>query len=366
MIDPPRDEVNEAIAKCHASGIRPVMITGDHPATALAIARELHIAVAGQRAVTGVELDQMTDAELSGQVEQIPVYARVTAEHKLRVIRAWQSRAMIVAMTGDGVNDAPAIKAADIGIAMGVAGSDVTKEASDMVLMDDNFASIVNAVEEGRGIFDNIQKVLQYLLSCNFGEILLMLVASLLGWPAPLLPIQLLWINLVTDGLPALALALEPPEPDVMRRQPRPVSESILNWRQSWAIGLQGVLVAGVALGAFTFAGWTYTHDVAAARAMTFSVLVYAELFRALAARSLTRTWGQLGFFSNPALLLAVVLSGLLQLGIVLLPFTQTVFQISLHSTWDWLVVFGLALMPVTCIELVKLIHARFATVAVP
>ena len=228
MIDPPREEVKAAVGRCREAGIRPVMITGDHPATALAIARELGIASDGDRVVSGQELDAMAGDALEAEVERIPVYARVKAEHKLRVVRAWKSRGDVVAMTGDGVNDAPAVKAADIGIAMGVTGTDVTKEASDMVLTDDNFTSIVGAVEEGRGIFDNIQKFIHYLLSSNTSEILLMLFAALAGWPAPLAAVQLLWINLVTDGLPALALGMEPPERDIMRRPPRPPREPVI------------------------------------------------------------------------------------------------------------------------------------------
>ncbi len=222
MIDPPREEAKEAVLRSRAAGIRPVMITGDHPLTAMAIARELHIAGSEDRVLTGQDLDAMSDQDLLSQVELVAVYARVSAEHKLRVVKAWKQRGQIVAMTGDGVNDAPAVKAADIGIAMGVTGTDVTKEASDMVLTDDNFASIVNAVEEGRSIFDNIQKFVHFLLSCNAGEVLLMFVSALIGWPVPLLAIHILWINLVTDGLPALALGMEPPERDIMSRPPRP------------------------------------------------------------------------------------------------------------------------------------------------
>jgi P-type Ca2+ transporter type 2C len=361
MIDPPREEAKVAVEKCRQAGIRPVMITGDHPATALAIARELGIATRDEYALSGVQLDTLSDAQLASQVEQIAVYARVSAEHKLRVVNAWKSRNQIVAMTGDGVNDAPAIKAADIGIAMGIAGTDVTKEASDMVLTDDNFASIVNAVEEGRSIFDNIQKVLQYLLSCNFGEILLMLVASILGWPAPLLPIQLLWINLVTDGLPALALSLEPPEPGVMQRKPRSPKESILSWRLSWNILFQGLLVGGSAFTMFAYSYSRHPEQLNEARAMTFCVIVYAELLRALAARSQTLTWGQLGFFSNPTLLAAILVSGMLQVGVVILPFTQPVFSVATHATGEWLLIAILALTPVSVIEIAKLAQARLS-----
>ncbi|MFO0915898.1 MAG: cation-translocating P-type ATPase [Pirellulales bacterium] len=354
MIDPPREEARVAVDTCRRAGIRPVMITGDHPATALAVARELGMVGVDDRAVAGQELEAMSEEDLASEVEHIPVYARASAEHKLRIIKAWKSRGQVVAMTGDGVNDAPAIQAADIGIAMGITGTDVTKEASDMVLTDDNFASIVSAVEEGRGIFDNIQKVLQFLLSCNVGEILLMLVASVLGWPAPLLPIQLLWINLVTDGLPALALSLEPPEPDVMRRKPRRPTESILSTRLGLAILLQGSLVGLVGLLAFGLSYGSHPGNDDRARAMTFCVIVYAELFRALAARSQTLTLGQLGFWTNPHLLLAISVSGMLQLSVAVVPFTQHVFDIPTHTAFEWFAIVALALTPVTCIEITK------------
>jgi Ca2+-transporting ATPase len=311
--------------------------------------------------VSGRELDGLADAELAARVDRIAVYARVSAEHKLRVVRAWRARGDVVAMTGDGVNDAPAVKAADIGIAMGVTGTDVTREASDMVLTDDNFASIVNAVEEGRGIYENIQKVLLYLLSCNLGEILLLLCASLLGWPAPLIPAQVLWINLVTDGIPALALTVERPEPGVMLRPPRPVREAILSARTLLTILFQGVLVGGAALAAFVW-GWAGgSADPRAARSMAFCTLVAAELLLALAARSRTLTLGQLGFFGNPALLAAVVFSGVLQLGVVTLPVTRAVFQESGHSASRWLIILGLGLAPVTIVELGKLLRGGAA-----
>jgi P-type Ca2+ transporter type 2C len=314
----------------------------------------------GDRAISGPELERTTDEDLASQVDRISVYARASAEHKLRIVKAWKSKGQVVAMTGDGVNDAPAIKAADIGIAMGITGTDVTKEASDMVLTDDNFASIVSAVEEGRGIYDNIQKVLQFLLSCNAGEILLMFVAGLLGWPAPLLPIQLLWINLVTDGLPALALSLEPPEPDVMRRKPRRRDESILSAQLGWTILWQGLLVGAVGLTAFGYSYLKHGGDVERARAMTFCVVVYAELLRGLAARSPKLTLWQLGVFTNPQLLLAIVVSGMLQVSVAVFPFSQQVFDVPAHTTVEWVLIAALALTPVTLIEVAKTAQQRF------
>ena len=354
MIDPPRDEVKGAVVRCREAGIRPVMITGDHPATAAAIARELGIATESDVVVTGHELDSLSDDELANRAEHIAVYARVAPEHKLRVVRALKARGHVVAMTGDGVNDAPAVKAADIGIAMGITGTDVTRETAAMVLMDDNFTSIVNAVEEGRAIYDNIQKFLLYLLSCNIGEMLLMLVATLIGWPTPLVPVHLLWINLVTDGLPALALAMEPPEPDLMRRRPRRSNESMLSWSMGGVVLGQGALLAIVGLVAF---GISYNHngDVTQARTMTFCVVVYGELFRALAARSSIWTFWQLGPATNPYVFAAVAISALLQVSIIALPFTRTIFEASSHTPLEWLLLVLLALAPVTVIELTKL-----------
>ncbi len=354
MIDPPRDEVKQAVVRCREAGIRPVMITGDHPATATSIARELGIASETDRVVSGQDLDAMSDEELAKDVERIAVYARVSPEHKLRVVRAWKGRGEIVAMTGDGVNDAPAVKAADIGIAMGISGTDVTREAAAMVLMDDNFASIVNAVEEGRAIYDNIQKFLIFLLSCNAGELMLMLVATLFGWPIPLIPVQLLWINLVTDGLPALALAMEPPEPGLMRRRPRRSTESMLSWSLGSSVLGQGALLAAVGLAAFGF-NYRQESDLDQARTMTFCVVVYAELFRSLAARSRVLTFWQLGPATNWYLFAAVAISGLLQVGIITLPFTRVIFEATIHTPMEWGMLLTLALTPVTVIELVKL-----------
>jgi Ca2+-transporting ATPase len=355
MIDPPRDEVKEAVNRCHAAGIRPVMITGDHPDTAWAIARELLIADEDSQVMTGQELNATSDAELAANVGQIAVFARVTAEHKLRVVRAWQARGQVVAMTGDGVNDAPAVKAADIGIVMGITGTDVTKEAADMVLTDDNFTSIVNAVEEGRGIFDNIQKFLHFLLSSNASEVLFMFVAAIIGWPAPLIPIQLLWINLVTDSLPALALAMEPPEWDVMQRRPRKAREPVITWSRGRQILFHGSLIAIATLAAFH---WTYDGSEASlhvARTVAFSVLTFSQIFYSLGCRSQRFTMPQLGLLSNPHLFAAIALSSVLQVTVLSFSFLHPVFGIVSIRPWNWFLIFVLSLIPVTIIEVIKL-----------
>ena len=366
MIDPPREDVRDAVQLCLIAGIRPVMITGDHPETALAIAQELHIAGPESRVMSGQGLDSLTDDALAAQVSSISVFARVTAEHKLRVVRALKAGGQIVAMTGDGVNDAPAVRAADIGIAMGVTGTDVTKEASDMVLMDDNFASIVSAVEEGRGIFDNIQKVVHYLLSCNTGEVLLMFIAALLGWPVPLMAIQILWINLVTDGLPALALGMEPPERDIMQRPPRPPEEPVLTRQRGLLILFHGTLVATAAAIGFWIVYRGVPAHLARARTMAFCIMAFSQLFMAIGCRSQRFTMPELGLLTNPFLLGTIVISGLLQLSVVTLPFAQPVFEVATHLTGEWLPLIALSLAPVTVIEVVKLARAWWNPLGVP
>ena len=357
MIDPPRDEARSAVRLCRQAGIRPVMITGDHPVTALAIARELDMARESDRVLTGRELDERSDAELGDAVAEVAVFARVSAEHKLRIVRAWQARGQVVAMTGDGVNDAPAVRAADIGIAMGITGTDVTKEASDMVLTDDNFASIVGAVEEGRGIFDNIRKFIHYLLASNASEVLLMLSAAVLGWPAPLSAVQLLWINLVTDGLPALALGMEPPERDIMNRPPRPPHEHVITRRVGLRILYHGLLMGTIGVSAFAL---TYRHDgdLARARLVTFSTLAFTQLFFSFACRSGARTLPELGPFSNPYLFWAIASSSILQIAAVTVSPARSIFDIPAHPAGLWFFILPFALIPVTIVELAKLLHA--------
>lgn len=363
MIDPPREEVKEAVARCHAAGVRPVMITGDHPETASAIARELHIADKSSRTVTGRELSEMTDEQLAGAVDRIAVYARVAPEHKLRVVNAWKKRGDVVAMTGDGVNDAPAVRAADIGIAMGITGTDVTKDASDMVLTDDNFTSIVNAVEEGRGIFENIQKFIHFLLSCNAGEVMLMFFAALVGWAAPLQAVHLLWINLVTDGLPALALAMERPEKDIMNRPPRPPRESVITLKRGGLMLLHGSLIATAAAVGFALVYDRNSSDAAnpvRARTVAFCIMSFSQLLFSFGCRSHSRTMFELGPFTNPYLLGAICISTLLQLSVVWLPFARPFFEVEQPPVGDWWIIIALALVPVTVIEVGKIVIALF------
>ena len=357
MIDPPRREAKTAVQTCRTAGVHPVMITGDHPAAALAIAREIGIVRDGERMMTGAELDQVPDDQLAARVRGVSAYARVTAAHKLRIIQAWRANGQIVAMTGDGVNDAPAVKAADIGIAMGVSGTDVTKEASDMVLTDDNFASIVNAIEEGRTILDNIRKVIHYLLASNASEILFMVFGALAGWPPPLLAIQILWINLVSDSLPALALAVEPPEDGVMSRPPRPPHEPVIAPGQGRVILWHGVLMAAAAALAFAVAYRGDDNNLPRARTVAFCTIALAQLFYAFTCRSPHRTLPQLGLLSNARLLGAILIAGSMLLAVLALPFARPVFGIAVESIWDWALAVGIALAPVTVVEVTKLLR---------
>ncbi len=360
MIDPPRPEVREAMAKCRTSGIRTVMITGDHRNTAVAIARELGFYGPGARALTGEDVDRLSDAALDAAVEDVAVYARVSPEHKLRAVQAWKRRGEIAAMTGDGVNDAPAVKEADIGVAMGITGTDVTKEVSDMVVTDDNFASIVAAVEEGRGIYDNIRKFIHFLLSCNLGEILVMFVTALVGLPVPLLPIQLLWVNLVTDGLPALALGVDPVDPNIMERPPRKPDEPVITGARGWLIGLQGVLIAACSLGAYLFVLLYEKEGIELARTSALATLACSQLFHAFNCRSMRDSLFKLKIFSNPQLVGATLLSFLLQLAVIYVPFLQPIFKTRALSPLDLGVMIAFSSLPLWIMEIVKALNRRF------
>ncbi|MHB9057982.1 MAG: cation-translocating P-type ATPase [Bacillota bacterium] len=339
MIDPPRKEVYGAIQTCRRAGIRTVMITGDHPATARAIAQEIKILEEGEvprgAVLSGRDLDRMSDRELARAAQVARVYARVSPHHKLRIVKALKQKGQVVAMTGDGVNDAPAVKEADIGVAMGQTGTDVTKEASAMVLADDNFATIVAAVEEGRAIYDNIRKFIRYLLSCNVGEILTMFLAAVSGLPLPLLPIQILMVNLVTDGLPAMALGVEPGEPDVADRPPRPPQESVFAQRLAIKITLRGVIIGLCTLGVFWLA-MKAGADVDHARTLAFATLVSSQLIHVFDCRSERRSVLKLGLFSNGFLLVAVAISTAMMLGAIYLPGMEHIFKTVPLGLGDW------------------------------
>ena len=358
LMDPPRPEVKGAVAKCHLAGVRPVMITGDHRATALAVARELDIARPGDWTVTGAELDFMPQELLEHDIEKFAVFARVSPEHKLRIVQAWQKRGKVVAMTGDGVNDAPALKAADIGCAMGKAGTDVAKGASDMILTDDNFSTIVSAIEEGRGIYSNIRKAIHYLLSCNIGEIFTIFAATLLGFgQMPLAPVQLLWLNLVTDSLPALALGVEPVEEGVMEADPRDASAGLFDRKFSLRLAWQGLMVGGLTLAAY-FLGFTLLAvpglEGASANTMAFATLTLCQLFHAFNVRSEDRSLFSQGVLSNPAMNRAFLAGLAMQLSVLLIPPLQGVFSVSPMTPPQWCAVLALAMAPIPICEAAK------------
>ena len=358
MIDPPRPEAKAAVAVCRKAGIKPVMITGDHVVTASAIAKELGILEDGDKAITGAELDAMTEEQLDNEVEHISVYARVSPENKIRIVKAWQRKNQVVSMTGDGVNDAPALKAADIGCAMGITGTDVAKGAADMILTDDNFATIVHAVEQGRGIYANIKKSIHYLLSCNIGEILTLFLATLFHFhQAPLVPVQLLWLNLVTDSLPALALGLEPVEADVMEKPPRKAHEPLFTPAFTIRLLWQGALVGALTLLAY-FVGEYVLGDPttadATANTMAFATLTFCQLFHAFDVRSEHQSLLSLGVFTNPAMNQAFVVGAALQLAVLLLPPLMGVFHVTFLTFQQWLVVVILSITPVVVTEVEK------------
>lgn len=353
MIDPPREEAKTAVATCRQAGIKPVMITGDHVVTATAIAKELGIFLDGDLAITGAQLDALTDRELDEQVERISVYARVSPENKIRIVKAWQRKGQVVSMTGDGVNDAPALKAADIGCAMGITGTDVAKGAADMTLTDDNFATIVEAVKEGRGIYANIKKVVGFLLGTNIGEVVAVFIAMLLWHKSPLLSMQLLWINLVTDSLPAIALGMEPVEKDVMDRKPKPKNEGIFANGLGVRIILQGLLFGLLTLVGY-FVGFKWTGTEAGGQTMAFMTLSLSQILQAFNMRS-DHSLFKVGFFTNKNLNLAVLASLALVLLVLFTP-VQIAFGL-VYLPWElYMISLGLILVPTILMELCKTI----------
>src|SRR5699024_6277865 len=345
MIDPPRKEVKQAILECKEAGIKTVMITGDHADTARAIAQEVDLLPEGGRVITGSELNELSAGELENIVDDVYVYARVTPEHKLKIVKSLQEKGHIVAMTGDGINDAPAIKASDIGISMGITGTDVTKEASALVLMDDNFATIKAAIREGRNIYENIRKFIRYLLASNVGEILVMLLAMLFAYPLPLVPVQILWVNLVTDGLPAMALGLDQPEENVMRRKPRDPKEGIFSRGLGSKILSRGILIGVVSLIGFILVYDSELNNLTHARTIAFTTLVMAQLIHVFDCRSENSIFNR-NPFENIFLVFAVLSSLLLMLVVIYWEKLQPIFHTTSLSGMDWLLIISLSFIP--------------------
>ena len=356
MIDPARPEVKTALAEAKTAGIRTIMITGDYPNTARAIAEEIGLLEPGHQVLTGADIEDKSEEEMREIVKVTDVYARVSPEHKMKIVDALRDNHEVVAMTGDGVNDAPAIKRADIGIAMGITGTDVAKETADMVLTDDNYASIVSAVEQGRVIYSNIRKFVYYLISCNMGEILIIFIGTLLGWPPVLTAIQLLWLNLVTDGAPALALGSEKGDPDIMQYPPRPPDEPIINRTMLTGIILQTIAISAATLSAFAI-GRNISLDLG--ETMAFVTLSVSELLRAYTARSENVTVFKIGVFSNPMMNWAVLASLALIIAVVYVPFLQPIFNTTAIDPIHWLMILPLILLPSIVAELSKVLIAR-------
>ncbi|GGH10811.1 cation-translocating P-type ATPase [Paenibacillus segetis] len=365
MIDPPRLEVKDSISEAKMAGITPVMITGDHKNTAVAIAKELGIASSIEQSMTGAEIDELSDEAFSQKINTYRVFARVSPEHKVKIIRAFKAKGNIVSMTGDGVNDAPSLKYADIGVAMGITGTDVSKGASDMILTDDNFTTIVHAIREGRNIYLNIRKTVIFLLSCNLGEVLAVLASILFFWPVPLLPTQILWVNLVTDTLPAIALGVDPGDKDVMKRKPRDPSESFFAKGAGLRAIIGGVLIGSITLFAFYLGLHEFGYSLNSsnisedamtnARTMSFVVLASSQLFYSLSMRSATKFIFQVGLFTNKYLLGAVIVGLVLQFGVISIPVLANAFKVQFLSLADWGWVIALGLVPLIVNEIIKL-----------
>lgn len=355
MIDPPRLEVKDSIKLCKSAGITPVMITGDHKNTAFAIANELGIAEDISQAITGHEIDKFKEEEFNEKIINYRVFARVSPEHKVKIVKAFKSHGNIVSMTGDGVNDAPSLKAADIGVAMGITGTDVSKGASDMILTDDNFSTIVSAVEEGRKIYLNIKKSIVFLLSCNLGEILTLFTAILLNWNSPLQPIHILWVNLITDSFPALALGVDKTKEDVMNNPPRNPKESIFIKSDKIQLIINGVLIGGITLFAFKLGERLYADSLIHAQTMAFVVLSVSQLFLSLSLRSNTKSAFSLGLFSNKYLVYSILLGIFLQVIIISISFIANIFKVTPLLLYDWIVVILVSLIPFAINEILKL-----------
>ena len=363
MQDPARQETPAAVEACHRAGIIPVMITGDHKSTAVAIARQVGIADQDSVSLSGSELDRMDDAQLKARVEDVRVYARVSPEHKMRIIDAWKSKGYIVAMTGDGVNDAPALKRADIGVAMGITGTDVSKGASDMILTDDNFATIVHAIEEGRTIFANIRKSVQYLIRCNIGEIVLVFVSIVAGLQRPLLPIQILWVNLVTDSMPALALGVDPAEKDVMLKRPRSQSDPVLSGRMLGMLVIHGVLLGLASIASFlagqNLTAFGLTPTLEAARTMCLITITFGQLFTSFSVSCAESSIFKAGINRNPFLLKAVLLSGAMQIAAIYTPGVNSFIK-AVPLSWEHLsIALGIAALMLPLAEVLKYIFAK-------
>ncbi|MEN6391794.1 MAG: cation-translocating P-type ATPase [Syntrophomonas sp.] len=366
MIDPPRVEVKNSIRQAVNAGITPVMITGDHKLTAFAIARELGIAQSLEQCASGEEIDMLADEEFIQRIHNYRVFARVSPEHKVKIVKAYKAHGNIVSMTGDGVNDAPSLKNADIGVAMGVTGTDVSRGASDMILADDNFTTIVHAIEEGRNIYINIRKAVVFLMSCNLGETIAILASVLFSWPIPLLPTQILWINLITDTLPAISLGVDPGDPDVMKMKPRDPKESFFAGGAGSRALIGGLLIGILTLAAFYLglkeAGYSLTapdipeQALNYARTMAFVVLGASQLFYSLSMRSATKIIVQIGMFTNPYLIVSIIMGLLLQLLVISVPVLAGAFKLQMLSPGSWCLVVGLALVPEFVNELIKIV----------
>ena len=364
MIDPPRLEVKASIAEAKAAGITPIMITGDHKNTAVAIAKELGIADSIEQSLTGAELDDISDEEFARTINDYRVFARVSPEHKVKIVRAFKAQGNIVSMTGDGVNDAPSLKYADIGVAMGITGTDVSKGASDMILTDDNFTTIVHAIEEGRNIYNNIKKSVIFLLSCNLGEVVTVFASILFFWPIPLLPTQILWINLITDTLPAIALGIDPGDKDVMKKKPRNPKESFFAGGSGLRAVIGGTLIGILTLLAFYFGLNEYGYTLGSknipedvltyARTMSFVVLAASQLFYSLSMRNFNKSIIRIGLFSNMYLIGAIIAGFILQLGVISIPFLANAFKVHNLSLRDWGIVILFALIPLIFNEIIK------------